>query len=67
MALQYVFDDAGRKTAVIVPIEEWERIREDTVTPEEAARMKEAWKEYEAGETATLDQLRQQLVGFNDE
>lgn len=61
MALQYVFDDAGRKTAVIVPIEEWERIREDAVTPEEAARMEEAWKEYEAGETVTLAQMRQRL------
>lgn len=61
MALQYVFDDAGRKTAVIVPIEEWERIREDTITHEEAARMKEAWGEYERGETVTLAQMRQRL------
>ncbi|WP_319578387.1 hypothetical protein [uncultured Methanospirillum sp.] len=26
--LQYVYDDAGHKTAVIVPIEIWERVAE---------------------------------------
>ena len=67
MALQYIFDDTGRKTAVIVPIEEWERIREDSVTPEEAARMDGAWEEYREGNTVTLDQLRQKLLGGHDE
>ena len=29
MSLQYISDDAGHKTAVIIPIEEWNNIRHE--------------------------------------
>jgi hypothetical protein len=43
MTVQYVYDEQGRKTAVLVPIEEWEALRAraggyaDDVPPEELA------------------------------
>jgi hypothetical protein len=50
MSIQYVHDPQGRRTAVIVPIEEWDALRvknleyaEDRLSPQESAEADVAW------------------------
>ena len=51
MSVQYLTNDQGRRTAVVVPIEEWENLQAhieyacDT-TPEEIAEANAAWEEH---------------------
>lgn len=55
MGVQYVLDAEGRRSAVIVPIEEWEALRvknleyaEDRLSDEEIAEAEAAWADYQA-------------------
>lgn len=55
MGVQYVLDAEGRRSAVIVPIEEWEALRvknleyaEDRLSAEEVAEAEAAWTDYQA-------------------
>lgn len=70
MAIQYQTDEQGRRVAVVVPLAQWELLQdirpgdpEDGVTPEEAARMAQAWEEYRRGEFSDLDDVRKRLLG----
>lgn len=54
MGVQYVLDAEGRRSAVIVPIEEWEALRvknleyaEDRLSDEEIAEAEAAWAAYQ--------------------
>ncbi len=54
MSVQYVLDAEGRRSAVIVPIEEWEALRvknleyaEDRLSDEEVAEVEVAWAAYQ--------------------
>ena len=74
MSIQYVQDQAGKKTAVLVPIRDWEIIQdlragdpEDTLTPQEAARAGEAEQEYRQGQFQSLADVRKELLGQEDE
>jgi hypothetical protein len=74
MSIQYVQDQTGKKTAVLVPIRDWEIIQdlragdpEDTLTPQEAARAEEADKEYQRGEFQSLEDVRRELLGQGHE
>jgi hypothetical protein len=49
MPVQYLTDDQGRRTAVVVPIEEWENLLAHVeyasdVTPEEIAEANAEWE-----------------------
>jgi len=51
MPVQYLTDDQGRRTAVVVPIEEWENLQAhieyaSDVTAEEIAEANAAWDEH---------------------
>ena len=50
MSIQYLTDDQGRRTAVVVPIDEWENPQAhieyaSDVTAEEIAEANAAWEE----------------------
>ena len=56
MAIQYVHDQDGKRTAVIVPIEEWEALQEDVETSEHLSDVDrrdrdEAYAELDRGES----------------
>lgn len=71
MAIQYVHDQDGKRTAVIVSIEQWEALLEgripedDTVNPEEAAVLDAAWAAYKADPDIAkpLEQVKRELQG----
>lgn len=51
MSVQYLTDDQGRRTAVVVPIEEWENLQAyieyaSDATPEEIVEAKAEWEEH---------------------
>lgn len=51
MPIQYLTDDQGRRTAVVVPIEEWENLLArieyaSDVSPEEIIEANAAWEEH---------------------
>jgi hypothetical protein len=51
MPVQYLTDDQGRRTAVVVPIEEWEHLQAhieyaSDATPEEIVEAKAEWEEH---------------------
>lgn len=72
MPIQYLTDEQGRKTAVQVPIEEWEALLEridpdDELSPEEMAEAEAGWREYLEGKSKPLEQvMREQLDERND-
>ena len=54
MQVQYLTDDQGRRTAVVVPIEEWENLQAhieyaSDVTPEEILEANAEWEDYLKG------------------
>ena len=74
MSVQYLTDDQGRRTAVVVPIEEWENLQahieyaSDT-TPEEIAGANAAWEEHlkEPTKAKSVEQvIVEQLEGRDD-
>jgi PHD/YefM family antitoxin component YafN of YafNO toxin-antitoxin module len=63
MKVKYVTDDSGKRSAVIVPLEEWESImakisvlQEDleTLSPEDEIERREAYAELKRGNTLNL-------------
>jgi PHD/YefM family antitoxin component YafN of YafNO toxin-antitoxin module len=63
MNVKYITDDSGKRSAVIVPLEEWESImakinvfREDLeiLSPEDEIERREAYDEMMRGETLNL-------------
>jgi hypothetical protein len=61
--VKYITDDSGKRSAVIVPLEEWESImakinafREDLeiLSPEDEIERREAYDEMKRGETLNL-------------
>jgi len=51
MSVQYLTDDRGRRTAVVVPIEEWENLQAhieyaSDATPEEIVEANAEWEEH---------------------
>jgi len=63
MNVKYITDDSGKRSAVIVPLEEWESIaakinafREDLeiLSPEDEIERREAYDELKRGETLNL-------------
>lgn len=61
MPIQYVYDDAGHKTAVLVPIEEWEALTEPMeddarLSPEEEKERSKAFAELTAGKALDLSE-----------
>lgn len=61
MPIQYVYDDAGHKTAVLVPIEEWEALTEpmendEYLSPKEEKERSEAFAELAAGKALDLSE-----------
>ena len=63
MNVKYITDDSGKRSAVIVPLEEWESIvekinvlREDLeiLSPEDENDRREAYGELKQGETLNL-------------
>lgn len=74
MSIQYVQDQTGKKTAVLVSIRDWEIIQylragdpEDSLTPQEAARAEAAHTEYQRGEFQSLGDVRRELLGEDHE
>ena len=70
MSIQYVLDAEGRRSAVIVPIEEWEALRvknlefaEDQLSAEEIAEAEAAWAQYQAdpGSAQPVEEVMRQL------
>lgn len=66
MNVKYITDDSGRRSAVIVPLEEWDSImkkinvlREDLeiLSPEDEIDRQEAYGELERGETLNLREV----------
>ena len=50
MSIQYLTDDQGQRTAVVVPIDEWENLQANIeyasdITAEEIAAANAAWEE----------------------
>jgi hypothetical protein len=65
MNVKYVTDDSGKRSAVIVPLEEWESImakisalQEDleTLSPEDEIERREAYAELKRGKTLNLQE-----------
>ena len=63
MNVKYITDDSGERSAVIVPLEEWESItakinafQEDLemLSPEDEIELREAYDEMKRGETLNL-------------
>jgi PHD/YefM family antitoxin component YafN of YafNO toxin-antitoxin module len=63
MNVKYITDDSGKRSAVIVPLEEWKSItakisvlRDDLVmlSPEDKIERREAYDEMKRGETLNL-------------
>ena len=63
MNVKYITDDSGKRSAVIVPLEEWESItakinafQEDLemLSPEDEIERREAYDEMKQGETLNL-------------
>ena len=63
MNVKYITDDSGKRSAVIVPLEEWKSItakicvlRDDLVmlSPEDEIERREAYDEMKRGETLNL-------------
>lgn len=71
MTIQYVHDQDGKRTAVMVPIEQWEALFEgripddDTVTPEEAAVLDADWAVNKADPdiAKALEHVKHELQG----
>ncbi|MCX5814654.1 MAG: hypothetical protein NTX75_00215 [Proteobacteria bacterium] len=66
MNVKYITDDSGKRSAVIVPLEEWESIaarinafREDLeiLSPEDEIERREAYDELKRGETLNLREV----------
>jgi hypothetical protein len=70
MPVQYVIDEQGRRTAVQIPIEEWEALRvrnlefADDVPAEEIARAKGAMAEIRAdpGKAEPIETVMRELL-----
>ncbi len=65
MTIQYVYDQDGKATAVLVPIEEWGAIRRqlgkaDAMTASDLDERKEAFEELERGEALDLHEAMRQ-------
>jgi PHD/YefM family antitoxin component YafN of YafNO toxin-antitoxin module len=65
MNVKYVTDDSGKRSAVIVPLEEWKSImakinalQEDleTLSPEDEIERREAYAELKRGKTLNLQE-----------
>lgn len=62
MNIQYITDEKGRKTAVVVSVEEWEKIMAkvrafdevEYLTPEDGRDRKQAFSELQKGEALDL-------------
>ena len=66
MSIQYLTDDQGRRTAVVVPIEEWENLLAHVeyasdATPEEIVEANAEWKEH-LKEPAKVKSVEQVMV-----
>ncbi len=65
MSIQYVHDQDGKTTAVLVPIEEWAAIQRqlgeaDAMTASDLEERKEAFEELERGEALDLHEAMRQ-------
>jgi hypothetical protein len=65
MNIKYITDDSGKRSAVIVPLEEWKSIkakintlREDLerLSPEDEIERRDAYEEMQRGETLNLQE-----------
>ncbi|MEW6264806.1 MAG: hypothetical protein AB1641_17165 [Thermodesulfobacteriota bacterium] len=67
MTIHFLTDEHGQRTAVVIPLAEWEKLMErlgqDSLSPEEAARAEAAWREYLAGEGQTLAEVKREILG----
>jgi|GEM_PF-985532 len=71
MAIQYLTDEHGRRTAVVVPMEKWEELQallseaEETLTPEEAIALEADWEAYKADPSMAkpLARIKRELLG----
>ena len=66
MTLQHVYDESGRETAVIVPVEQWLAIvaeleGEARLSPEDESQRRQAYEELTQG--AALN-LREAMAGW---
>lgn len=64
MQVQYLTDDQGQRTAVVIPIEEWENLQAhigyaSDVTLEEIAEAKAEWEEHlkRLGQAKSIEQV----------
>jgi hypothetical protein len=65
MTVQFITDDQGRRTAVIIPLAEWEALMNmiesvsadrDSLTPEDEKDRRQAYAELRAGESLDLQE-----------
>jgi hypothetical protein len=61
MGINYLVDEEGRTTAVVVPIAEWEALREESLSPEELAQAEAGWQDYLAGRSKPLEQVIREM------
>jgi hypothetical protein len=74
MSVQYLTDDQGRRTAVVVPIDEWENLQAhiayaSDATPEEIVEANAEWEEHlkEPTKAKSVEQvIAEQLEGRDD-
>lgn len=74
MAVQYLTDDQGRRTAVVVPIEEWESLLArieyaSDVSPEEIIEANAAWEEHlkQPGKAKGIEQIMVEQLERRDD
>jgi len=69
MNIQYLTDVHGQRTAVLIPIEEWNTLQEriafhdkDDFTPEELAQAEVGWQECVAGKGESVEDVMRELL-----
>ncbi len=74
MPIQYLTDNQGRRTAVVVPIEEWENLQArieyaSDVTPEEITEANAAWEEHlkQPGKAKSIEQIMIEQIESRDD
>ena len=74
MPVQYLTDDQGRRTAVVVPIEEWENLLAhieytSDVTPEEIAEANAVWEEHlkQPGKAKSIERVMVEQLERRDD
>ncbi len=69
MSIRYLTDEQGRRTAVVLPIEEWEALQErlaeagEELSAEEEAAFDAAWQDFESGKDpgTSLEELEREI------